>query len=26
MLRMKSGGFHNVEDALLQALKTSSPV
>ncbi len=24
--RMKSGGFHNVEDALLQALKTSPPV
>jgi len=23
--RMKSGGFHNVEDALLQALKTSPP-
>jgi len=26
MQRMKSGGFHNVEDALLQALKTSPPV
>jgi hypothetical protein len=24
--RMKSGGFHNVEDVLLQALKTSPPV
>ena len=24
--RMKSGGFHNVEDVLLQALKTSQPV
>ncbi len=24
--RMKSGGFHDVEDALLQALKTSPPV
>ena len=24
--RMKSGGFHNVEDALLHALKTSPPV
>jgi hypothetical protein len=24
--RMKSGGFHNVEDALLQALKMSPPV
>ena len=24
--RMKSGGFHNVEDALLQALKTSTPI
>jgi hypothetical protein len=24
--RMKSGGFHNVEDALLQALRTSPPV
>jgi hypothetical protein len=23
---MKSGGFHNVEDALLEALKTSPPV
>jgi hypothetical protein len=26
MQRMKSGGFHNVEDVLLQALKTSPPV
>jgi hypothetical protein len=26
MQRMKSGGFHDVEDALLQALKTSLPV
>lgn len=26
MQRMKSGGFHNIEDALLQALKTSPPV
>ena len=25
MQRMKSGGFHNIEDALLQALKTSAP-
>ena len=24
--RMKSGGFHNVEDVLLQALKTAPPV
>jgi hypothetical protein len=24
--RMKSGGFHNVEDALLQALRVAPPV
>ena len=25
MQRMKSGGFHNVEDVLMQALKSSPP-
>lgn len=25
MQRMKSGGFHNIEDALMEALKTAPP-